>query len=103
MAVDEGVAGRGLGRNLAQLIVQHGSSIGVTSLYGLCYPSVTEFWAKQGFTVGKLEQDLESTGPIELLAGGQAPGGTFDCEPGNHFFVMSLGDLADGRSRFTLE
>lgn len=93
LAVRPEIQRRGLGRQLAQIIIEQARLVGVTALYGLCYPTAVEFWDACGFTVGEHEQAMKSTEPVTKFDGtrGQL---NMDCEPGHHFFFMNLDETA---------
>lgn len=102
LAVDERVAGQGLGRQLVKMVKDQAAAIGISSLYGLCYPTSADFWRKQGFSVGELGQGMRSDVPVRLSSGARKTFHT-DGEAGNHCFTLPLGDgTADGNARLGL-
>lgn len=90
LAVRSDLQRKGLGRSLVGIIVQQATEFGVHLLYGLCYPVAAPFWEKQGFIVGAKDQDMIVDRPVQMLDGSQARVSSWDCEPGNHFFLRHL-------------
>jgi GNAT superfamily N-acetyltransferase len=61
VAVDGRIAGQGLGRQLVAMIKDQAAAIGISSLYGLCYPSSAGFWRKQGSASATLDRGSTRT------------------------------------------
>lgn len=101
VAVRGDLQGKGLGSQFAKIIKQQAEQIGITMLYGTCYPSSAAFWRHSGFVVGELEQDAQSDRPVKLLDG-QEKGIAWQCEPGNHIFMLNVGDDSSA-ARLTFE
>ncbi|MET7875517.1 GNAT family N-acetyltransferase [Micromonospora profundi] len=74
----------GIGRSLASVVKMQARKAGISSIYGVCYPSSVDFWSSQGFSVtargGSLEADrlirVEGQGVVKL---GPVNDGEGDC------------------------
>lgn len=98
VAVAEEFAGQGLGRQLVGLIRAQAENVGITSIYGVCYPGSAGFWKSLGASVGDLDGGMRSTEPVRMFDGSMNTL-NIDGELGNHTFVFTLGDGDDGMPR----